>query len=322
MFSKKVNPFNNRKYLVFFFFSILMIIAIAIIAQYSSYLDFSKKFSETQIKVNPYRFVQDKDEESYISTGHRDFIIVSNYISNIQFNKYIQVNINPQFAYRIVVVPKSITTSTLTNKDYLDLKNFFDTFSLERNIPKTEQFDYGKILNGYQNNPNEHFLVIRRTGSPLIANTKISIEIKYVRKNLFSFLFGYPSVSADFTTNSDQTDQYDYDKKIIYDYFFDIMSKKIGEIEQYMNIQNCPFRMSDTVQFSQYFKLIDGSQCDPDKKNQIEHPDVEIYTQNLEEGKQKFREMSLAPIGLSEGPRLRVNYIHKPGGYISPTPKK
>lgn len=321
--SKNNTTIYNRIGIIFVITTCLILIGLLsmryILARYNSYLNLQNAISKINVHVTQYTLRQSSDEDLTISTNHSYFLVSG--IEEVGLDpKMINVKSEPKITLVLEKKPSILGQfSYLSESDSKILLSKLDAISESQGDQRSKVFQ--DIKNFLKRNPSHEQLVLVRKGASLLPNTKYSIQLSLNSQNFFTKIFGdIQSQKFKFVTSTDTTDQEQYEIAKMKTQIQQLVMTDEIDRQQREQKENCPFRMSDAIQVTQFFKLIDGSQCDTEKANQIEHPNVEIYTQNFEEGKQKFREMSLAPIGLSEGPRLRVNYIHKPGGYISPTP--
>lgn len=240
---------------------------------------------------------QPTDEANEIPVNWRYTAVkFSENYSKEQIERYLSVRVTPEFSHKIY----SASQKDLYRKSFENTK---------------KAIEYENLWDELAGVTSENELIIERSGGSYNPDTTYAIVISPKQFNIFSFFLTKPAVMT-FKTYSDTTDEWNSRVEKINSLLGSkIITDAINEDQEQMR-RHCPIQAVfddasfeiETDEFKLEFVSCDYELKDTDTGEQV---DVFIKSKDFAKGQAAFRKW-LKEEGFTEGPRVRLNFVHRP----------
>lgn len=306
--------------------TLLIITFVCVVIQYLTYLDEKAKFANINFIPNT--------GSTNISRLHRYFRLDPKKVKpSLPKTETMKIVANPSHKFELETIDfDDVYASLFTQKEITDLKKQY--LPPEKNPDGSINPDfqyYMQIFSVLDRQSGDKALTLVNLGGELSKLTEYKVTLLSNNLNIFSYVFGSPHSDLTFISGVDSVDENIEKKDRFIENLRQTGANRPSIVSKYQIENNemtlaCPFTFRNPENFvndSVIYK-INSVECSYFDIVIVEGENisVEILTNDYDRGKAIFKKEQLEAYGLSEGPRLRVNYIHKPGGYISPTSKK
>lgn len=216
--------------------------------------------------------------------------------SKEQLEKYLSVRVTPEFSHNVY----SASQKDLYRKSFENTK---------------KDIEYENLWDELAGVTSENELIIERSGESYNPDTTYAIVVSPKQSNIFSFFLTKPAVMT-FKTDSGTTDEWNSRVEKINSLLGSkIITDEINKGQEQMR-QKCPiqylFAKYDLSIETDEFEVA-GIVCDFvfKKSDTGEQVDVFIKSKDFAKGQGAFRKW-LQEEGFTEGPRVRLNFVHRP----------